>query len=251
MSTLWQRLRKRAPPEEGVFFTVLDVGTTFVKALVCQVRDEGARVVGVGRQRQGAGAMQAGAITDIAAVVKTGDQALRQAEDMTERILGQKAVPDQAVLGIAGNLVKGVACTVRVQRPKPTERITTGELATVVERVERLALNQVREEMAWERRTPAVEIRLVNAAIVGVEIDGYPVVNRCAFRAAAWPSRPSTPSPRWYTWVPCAPWPPSWAWNPWPSSPSLLLWPALSRPARQSSLTSVGVPPTWPWPGEE
>lgn len=183
MSTLWQRLRKRAQPdEEGVFFTVLDVGTAVVKALVCQVRDEGARVVGVGRERQGAGAMQAGAITDIAAVVDACDQALRQAEDMTEQVLGQKVVPDQAVLGIAGELVKGAACTVRVQRPKPTERITAGELATVVERVERLALNQVREEMAWERRTPAVEIRLVNAAIVGVEIDGYRVVNPLRFQ---------------------------------------------------------------------
>src|SRR5690554_6435626 len=67
--------------EEGQFIVDLDIGTELVKALVGKVNGDGIEIVGVGRQRQNLGDMQAGAIADIASVVANCDKALTQAED--------------------------------------------------------------------------------------------------------------------------------------------------------------------------
>ncbi|MBI4759115.1 MAG: hypothetical protein HY783_09000 [Chloroflexi bacterium] len=183
MKTFWRRGRGSGEARGSSFYcTALDVGTEFAKALVCEIKNGQGHILGVGRQRQTEHEMQEGRVTDIDAVVANCDVALRQAEDMTEEICGRKVVPDQTVIGIAGEFVKGAAYTVQCQRPKATSPLAVGELEGIVRRAERLALSQVRQQLSWETGTPDAAISLVNAAIVEVVIDGYRVVNPLRFQ---------------------------------------------------------------------
>jgi len=189
LNELWQRIWER-PSLTAVTgrnlstFTVLDVGTEYVKSLVVQVAEGRGQVIGVGRQHQGECAMSAGVVADISAVVANCDLALRQAEDMTEEVVGHKVVPDAVVMGIAGEHVVGTAATVEARRPQPARPITEAEVAALLRRAERLAWNQVRESLAFATGQERIEVSLVNAHVVEVQIDGHAVANPLRFKGS-------------------------------------------------------------------
>src|ERR1051325_10853642 len=113
--------------------TALDVGTEFAKALVFEI-DNGAGVVrGVGRKRQGLAHMQSGTVADISAVVDNCAVALQEAEGMA----GFR--PQQVVVGIAGELVKGFTTVHDQRRDKAEAPITENELGKLIEGVQRQA----------------------------------------------------------------------------------------------------------------
>ena len=49
---------RRLPAARGNYYVALDIGTEFVKALVCSAEGAKGRVLGVGRKRQRLGDMQ-------------------------------------------------------------------------------------------------------------------------------------------------------------------------------------------------
>src|ERR1017187_3572461 len=102
----------------------LDIGTEFVKALIGNIADDGTTVeiIGAGRVHQELSDMQAGAIADIARVVANCDEALNEAEQQA----GVSA--RQAIIGIAGELVKGTTTTVRVARKESSKPIDFNEI---------------------------------------------------------------------------------------------------------------------------
>jgi cell division protein FtsA len=159
-------------------YLALDIGTEMVKALifVLDESDKKGVVVGVGRKRQKQGNMQSGAISDINGVITTCNEAIEEAKQManTESVL-------HAVMGVAGELVKGTTTTVHYERVEPTERITLAELKEIIQRVQWKALERIKEQMEWELGR-SVEVRLINAAVVDVRIDGYRVANPLNFQ---------------------------------------------------------------------
>ncbi len=154
----------------------LDIGTEFVKVLICEIIEGKAVVLGVGRQRQRLGDMQAGAVTDIAGVISNCEQALERAAEMAG------VLPEQVVMGIAGELVKGATTTVHYERAKPEQKIDLTELKNIVHKVQWKAFDQVRQQLAWETGHSEIDVKLVNAAIVDVRIDGYRVTNPVGFQ---------------------------------------------------------------------
>src|SRR5581483_8874762 len=121
------KVRDRSKKPTDDYLVALDVGTEFVKALIGKINSaEGTvDIVGVGRQHQGLSDMQAGAIADIAAVVENCDQALHQAEE-------QAGVSVRtAIIGIAGELVKGTTTTVRVSRQNSTKPLDITEMEKI------------------------------------------------------------------------------------------------------------------------
>jgi len=156
--------------------TALDIGTEFVKALVFKIEDGKGHVVGVGRQRQGLEDMHSGAVTDIAGVINNCAKALSRAEEMA----GVRS--DQVVLGIAGEMVKGQTTYVHYERLRPQAKIDLAELRNIVHKVQWKAFDQVRQQLAWETGRQEVDVKLVNAAIVDVKIDGYRVTNPLGFQ---------------------------------------------------------------------
>lgn len=154
----------------------LDIGTEYVKALVAKVVGEELEIIGVGRKHQELADMQAGAIADIGAVVANCDAALSQAEQQA----GVSA--RTAVLGIAGELVKGTTTTVRCTRKNASKPLDVAELERIIGLVQERAEKKAKQELAWEMGGKEVEIRLVNSALVGIDIDGYKVTNPVGFQ---------------------------------------------------------------------
>ncbi|HEX2142546.1 MAG TPA: cell division FtsA domain-containing protein [Candidatus Limnocylindria bacterium] len=157
--------------------TALDVGTEFAKALVVGVGPDGngGMVRGSGRQRQGLTHMQSGTVADIDAVVEN----CRLALDAAEAQAGLR--PSAAVIGIAGELVKGTTSTVTLRRDQAQRPLSEPELELLVQRVQATALDEAEQRIAWESGVERLEVRLVHAAIVEMKIDGYPVSNPVGF----------------------------------------------------------------------
>jgi cell division protein FtsA len=157
----------------------LDIGTEVVKALVFRVDKDSEKgiVVGVGRVRQRLGDMQSGAVSDIAGVVASCEKAIALAEDMAE----VKKV-EQTIMGIAGELVKGSTTNVHYERLKPETRIDLPELKNIIQKVQWKAFDRIRQQIAWETGHNEIDVKLINAAIVDVRIDGYRVTNPLGFQ---------------------------------------------------------------------
>lgn len=158
------------------YIVALDIGTEFVKALIAKLDGETLDIVGVGRARQELSDMHSGAISDIAGVVRNCEDALSEAEDQA----GLQA--KRVVIGIAGELVKGVTNTIRYRRPQPDRPLDTAEMEFIIEKVQERAQNKAQKEIALETGNDEVEVKLVNSALVGIHIDGYKVSNPIGFQ---------------------------------------------------------------------
>ena len=178
MTTMvFEKLRaaaKREPDED--YLVGLDIGTEFVKALIARVNGEMLEIVGVGRARQDVSDMHSGAIADIAGVVRNCEEALAEAEDMA----GLQA--KKAVIGIAGELVKGVTNTIKYRRPQPDKALDVAEMEFIIEKVQERAQVKAQHEIALETGNEDVEVKLVNSALVSIHIDGYKVSNPIGFQ---------------------------------------------------------------------
>lgn len=154
----------------------LDIGTEFVKTIIFKVENDKVVVLGTGKQRQKLTDMQSGTVTDIHGVIKNCEVALERAAEQS------KMLPEQVIMGIAGELVKGTTTTIRYTRPKPRNKITMNELKDIIARVQRRAFDRARSILSWEAGIAELDIKLVNAAIVDVRIDGYKVNNPIGFQ---------------------------------------------------------------------
>lgn len=160
----------------GNYYLALDIGTEFVKALLCSAEGARGRILGVGRKRQRLGEMQSGAVTDIAAVINNCQQAIKDAEKMAA------ASTSKLIIGIAGELVKGATTTINYTRREPDTKIDLTELKNIVHKVQWKAFDEVRSELAYETGYNEIDVKLVNAAITDVRIDGYKVANPLGFQ---------------------------------------------------------------------
>lgn len=154
----------------------LDIGTEFVKALVAKIDGDDIEIIGTGRQHQGLSDMHGGAISDIGAVVRNCEAALSIAEEQA----GFQA--KKVVIGIAGELVKGVTNTIRYKRPQPDRELDMREMEFIIEKVQQRAHEKAQKQIAFETGNDDVEIKLVNSAIVSIHIDGYKVSNPIGFQ---------------------------------------------------------------------
>jgi len=169
--------RKRVKKEghDGTYIA-LDVGTHAVKALLVVSDGKKGRVVGVGKRVQKLGDMQSGTVTDIAAVITNCTDAIKDAE----RSAGIKA--SQMVMGIGGELVKGGTTTSSYLRRDPTSKIDLAELKNIVHKIQWKAFDQVRGQLSYETGYNEIDVKLINAAVVDVRIDGYKVTNPIGFQ---------------------------------------------------------------------
>ncbi len=174
MKKILTKVLKRKPREP--FYVALDVGTEFVKALVFKIVESKIEIIGIGRQRQRLGDMHGGAVTDISGVVENCAKAL----DIAEEMAGTSV--DYCIIGIAGELVKGATTTVHYERLKPKTKIDFKELENIVNKVQWKAFDQARGQLAWETGHEEIDVKLVNASIVDVKIDGYRVINPLGFQ---------------------------------------------------------------------
>lgn len=154
----------------------LDIGTEFVKVLVFEVVEEHAVVIGNARERQRLSDMHGGTVTDIAGVITTAARAVDRACQEAGRD------PEEAVIGIAGELVKGTTTVTSITRKDPKQPVSAGELKDLITEAQHQTLIKSRKELAFETGYSEIDVQLVNSAVVGVKIDGYTVTNPIGFR---------------------------------------------------------------------
>src|SRR2546430_11421350 len=104
-----KRLRRGADYEN--YYTALDIGTEYIKALVVKREGRNGVVLGASRQRQEFADMQGGVPSDIQGIIDSCDKARSQAEDMCD------IIPGQAADGIRGGHVKGSSTSVTGPHP--------------------------------------------------------------------------------------------------------------------------------------
>jgi len=161
---------------ENDYIVGLDIGTEFVKVLIAKTSDDELEIVGVGRARQDLSDMHSGAIADISGVVRNCEEALAEAEDQA----GLQA--KRVVIGIAGELVKGVTNTIRYRRPQPDRPLDVAEVEFIIEKVQERAQIKAQKQIALETGNDDVEVKLVNSALVSIHIDGYKISNPIGFQ---------------------------------------------------------------------
>ncbi len=158
-------------------FTALDIGTAYAKAIIIEVQDDVGVVLGAGRHQQSYSHMSDGIVTDIPGVIANCNEALTRAEQSAGGIIAP-----QTVIGIAGELVKGSSITISKQRQQPTKPVTPEELESVISSAQQKLLKIAKERIAAETGYPNIEVRLTNAAVISVRIDGQAVSNPIGFR---------------------------------------------------------------------
>ena len=170
----FRKITNKINPDD--YIVALDIGTEYIKALIAKLNDDKLEIVGVGRAHQQISDMYAGAISDIAGVVRNCEAALTDAESQA----GLQA--KKVVIGIAGELVKGITNTIKYRRPQPDRPLNTAEVEFIIEKVQERAQVKAQKQIALESGNPDVEIKLVNSALVSIHIDGYKVSNPIGFQ---------------------------------------------------------------------
>ncbi|HEX3630596.1 MAG TPA: cell division FtsA domain-containing protein [Candidatus Dormibacteraeota bacterium] len=169
-----KRLRRGADYEN--YYTALDIGTEYIKALVVKREGRNGVVLGASKQRQDYADMQGGVPTNIQGIIDRCDRAMSQAEDMCDTI------PGQAVIGIAGEQVKGFSTSITIPRSDPTLKISESELIQTLQLVQKRALREAQHAMSLELGVPDVDVKLINSAITSVRIDGHVVNDPLGFQ---------------------------------------------------------------------
>jgi len=157
----------------------LDIGTELVKVIVFRIDRDNKKgvIIGQSQARQKLGSMTSGAVSDIKSVIAT----CREAIDLAEEQAGKTGVK-KVILGIAGELVKGTTTTVHYERANPEIRIDLPELRNILQKVQWKAFDRIKKQLAWETGQDTIDVRLINAAIVSVKIDGYRITNPMGFQ---------------------------------------------------------------------
>ena len=110
------------------------------------------------------------------------DVALRRAEDMTAALSGQKTVPDNVIIGVAGDVLCSFSTTVQVNRPRPETRITEDELTSLLQRAHRLSARQLLDHPRAAEQYGRGGWALTNAMVTEVLVDGVRVVDPLRFQ---------------------------------------------------------------------
>lgn len=175
-SMVLEKIRAARKTKVDNFIVALDIGTEFVKALISEVKGDSLEIIGAGRAHQELSDMHSGAIADISGVVRNCEQALAEAEEQA----GLQA--KRVVIGIAGELVKGVTNTIRYRRPQPDRPLDNAEMEFIIEKVHERAQTKAQKQIALETGNEDVEVKLVNSALVSIHIDGYKISNPIGFQ---------------------------------------------------------------------
>ena len=160
------------------YLLALDIGTEYVKALIVKKSKGQLKIIGVGKAHEEPTNMFNGAIADIQGVAKTCEEALIKAEEMA----GVRS--RDVVIGIAGELIKGNTASIKYRRSDSSKPITDDEMHKIIKKVQAKAGENARAEVALETNNPDVEVRLINSALVSLQIDGHKVTNPIGFKGS-------------------------------------------------------------------
>lgn len=158
----------------------LDVGTEFLKVLIFRINNTSEiEVIEYLKSRQHVTAMKNGTITSIRRVTENIVQTISSLQNKTYKA---------AIMGIAGELVKGVIVEVNYERSYGNKPITKDELKSIIEsareeaydEAKKLIFNQI-GDISGETKN----ISLLNVSIVDAILDGFKVEDPIGITASS------------------------------------------------------------------
>ena len=167
------------------YWTVLDLGTEQIKALVVQSEGRENVVIGAGSAQYArhVGRMH-GVPADVRAMVQGCDRALRRAEEMTERCCETPVVPDWVVVCVPNCATAAETHEVTYQRPDASGRVSERELRDVVKRAQRLALRQLGDNVSARLGSSGTKLELLETSLAAVRLDGRMVTSPLGLQGA-------------------------------------------------------------------
>ncbi|MFW5702439.1 MAG: cell division FtsA domain-containing protein [Candidatus Dojkabacteria bacterium] len=167
-------------PEE--ILVAIDVGTRYIKAVLFKATSQSEiTIVGYARRAQKYGAMRDAMIVNLQQVIEAVDSCVGRAIEVAEKSQGEIALPSKAVIGIAGELVKGVSILAGYEREDADQKISEVELDEVLLQVQEQAFAGAVEEIAKEVGMEPQQIEEIQSRIDRTEIDGVVVNNPLGF----------------------------------------------------------------------
>jgi cell division protein FtsA len=172
--------------KEQELFLALDIGTEYVKAVICiyKSNSQNISIEGYGKCRQNPNAMQGAMIINIENVTKACEAALSLAiQDAKNHIKSDKpmALPKRVIIGIAGELVCGITIIADYEREAPQEKITDKELKEVLRHIKEQAFDDAVIDIAEEIGIEPSSLEEINSKINATYIDGVKVDNPIDF----------------------------------------------------------------------
>jgi len=137
---------------------LLDIGTQFAKAAILEI----------GKNREGSIKFRIQE-TDAKNIFSACRAAVRKIQKKS------KTKAQEIFLGIGSNILKGETITVCFRRDKPHEKIDLAELKYFIQKIEWKALDSIRKEFEKETGLKDAEVKLIDALIVDVKVDGRSV----------------------------------------------------------------------------
>jgi len=160
----------------------LDIGTRYIKTVLFKINSSSeVTIIGYARFAQKYGAMRDAMIVNLQNVIEACDLCIGKAIEIAEKRLGQFSLPTKAVVGIAGELVKGVSIIANYERESPNSVIDRDELKNVVEQIKANAFSGAIKDIAEEMGVPEDQIEEISTRINTTEIDGVIVNNPLDF----------------------------------------------------------------------
>ncbi|HEX9804351.1 MAG TPA: cell division protein FtsA [Candidatus Dojkabacteria bacterium] len=174
---------KKEEKKQSEYMLALDIGTTYVKAVIFKKSEGKVYVKGYAKVKQQSNAMRGAMIVNIKKVISTCDLAIGEALSTADKIIGKEKdikgfetpTPNQVVLGIAGEFVKGVAIMANYEREEPREKITKDEIDDVVESVKEQAFEGVIEDISDEIGVDPDNVVEIGSVVNSTYIDGIKV----------------------------------------------------------------------------
>jgi len=140
-----------------------------VKACVFQQEEKDLELKGYGVIPQQHGNIQGGSIINLSQTICNVQDAVKKAENMA------KKSPKYVVIGLSGELVKGMTVTLEHKRGKPQRRLDAQELKTIIYELQWQAFDIIRKQISDEMCIDETDLKLVNASIVTIRVDDQPV----------------------------------------------------------------------------
>jgi len=173
----------KKPQKDGEVMVALDIGTEYVKAILFNVDSIERRinVKGYGRCRQHTNAMQGAMIINIENVTTACDMAIGSAIANAEKFLNDPSksqkmlIPRKVIIGIAGELVRGVTIMADYEREDPKAKINQKELDEVIKHIKEQAFNDALVDIAEDIGVQSGSLEEINTKINATYIDGVKV----------------------------------------------------------------------------
>lgn len=150
-------------------YLCLDVGTEFLKVIVYAIKNRNIEVVEYLKVRQHSAAMKNGTVTSIRRVTETVHETISELH--TKSFEG-------AIMGIAGELVKGVMVEAKYERQKNDKPIDKYEIQVVADKIKEDAYKEANNLVFNQIGDTTGELKnleLLNYIVVDAEIDGFRV----------------------------------------------------------------------------